>query len=124
MIRPPQRSTLFPYTTLFRSRVALHAEDGHERIAGQDAQDDEDAERHAEQCDDGVHCPARQVFLQCTWGAPIWPPTPPSAPRAPTGTWRASIHPSAMALGGPTLPPTPPTPSRPHHARAPPAAHQ
>src|SRR5437879_9654723 len=25
MIRPPPRSTLFPYTTLFRSRVATHA---------------------------------------------------------------------------------------------------
>src|SRR2546429_6351221 len=27
MIRRPPRSTLFPYTTLFRSRTALHLED-------------------------------------------------------------------------------------------------
>src|SRR5437879_13393501 len=112
MIRPPQRSTLFPYTTLFRSRVALHAEDGHERIAGQDAQDDEDAERHAEQCDDGVHCPARQVFLQCTWGAPRWPPTPPSARRASNESWRASITRSLIAWGAPRWPPTPPSARR------------
>src|SRR3712207_7977300 len=38
MIRRPPRSTLFPYTTLFRSREAplhrLHVEDGHVRLDG------------------------------------------------------------------------------------------
>src|SRR3712207_8088042 len=29
MIRRPPRSTLFPYTTLFRSRIALHGERRH-----------------------------------------------------------------------------------------------
>src|SRR3712207_7945480 len=29
MIRRPPRSTLFPYTTLFRSRVYIHDGDGH-----------------------------------------------------------------------------------------------
>src|SRR5947208_8200885 len=36
MIRPPQRSTLFPYTTLFRSR-ALESGDGNVDDAGPDA---------------------------------------------------------------------------------------
>src|SRR5690242_21589893 len=40
MIRLPPSSTLFPYTTLFRSNVAVHAEDSvgddrlHRRLAG------------------------------------------------------------------------------------------
>src|SRR5439155_22486407 len=87
------------------ARVALHAVDGHERIARQDVQDDEDAERHAEQCDDGVHCPARQVLLQYRWGAPKWPPTPPSARRAPNESGRSSI--TRIAQRAPTWPPTP-----------------
>src|SRR2546422_6287326 len=32
MIRRPPRSTLFPYTTLFRSRVARFRENPHERL--------------------------------------------------------------------------------------------
>src|SRR3712207_7541536 len=32
MIRRPPRSTLFPYTTLFRSVVGLHAADRHQRV--------------------------------------------------------------------------------------------
>src|SRR5260370_14083976 len=32
MIRRPPRSTLFPYTTLFRSRSRLNAEIGHRRL--------------------------------------------------------------------------------------------
>src|SRR3712207_7302597 len=34
MIRRPPRSTLFPYTTLFRSRVGLNPEVWHEEMAG------------------------------------------------------------------------------------------
>src|SRR5689334_23973135 len=41
MIRPPPRSTLFPYTTLFRSAVDAH--DGGAFAAGSDADDDEEA---------------------------------------------------------------------------------
>src|SRR2546422_4289102 len=33
MIRRPPRSTLFPYTTLFRSHHALHGADGQHRLA-------------------------------------------------------------------------------------------
>src|SRR6267142_557491 len=43
-------------------RVAFGAEDGHERIPRQDPQNDEDAERDAEQSDGGVQRPARQVL--------------------------------------------------------------
>src|SRR5256885_5551834 len=40
MIRRPPRSTLFPYTTLFRSQRAAIAEDHHaERVADQDQLD-------------------------------------------------------------------------------------
>src|SRR3712207_6985853 len=35
MIRRPPRSTLFPYTTLFRSASRVLAEPQHERVAGQ-----------------------------------------------------------------------------------------
>ena len=44
------------------ARMAFDAEDGHQRVAGENTQDDEDAERHAEQCDERVHCSARQVL--------------------------------------------------------------
>src|SRR5690349_23733133 len=37
MIRPPTGCTLFPYTTLFRSPVAVHAEPHHDRSGGDDA---------------------------------------------------------------------------------------
>src|SRR2546430_3317500 len=33
MIRRPPRSTLFPYTTLFRSPIGLHARQGMSRVA-------------------------------------------------------------------------------------------
>src|SRR5687768_17766360 len=39
MIRRPPRSTLFPYTTLFRSGVAHLSRDGHETVAHQLEQD-------------------------------------------------------------------------------------
>src|SRR3712207_7973706 len=48
MIRRPPRSTLFPYTTLFRSLIAQHARDPGERLEmvraralGRDEQEDE-----------------------------------------------------------------------------------
>src|SRR3712207_7312568 len=37
MIRRPPRSTLFPYTTLFRSHGRMMPDDWKERIGGQDA---------------------------------------------------------------------------------------
>ena len=43
-------------------RVALGAEDRHQRIAGQDAQHHEDGERDTEQGTEGVHCPASRYF--------------------------------------------------------------
>ena len=49
-------------------RVALDTEDGHERIAGQDPEGHEHAERDAEQCDGGVHCPARQILPHVALG--------------------------------------------------------
>src|SRR5258708_39553926 len=36
MIRRPPRSTLFPYTTLFRSEQHVHAVDGRKRLAGRE----------------------------------------------------------------------------------------
>src|SRR3712207_7252576 len=41
MIRRPPRSTLFPYTTLFRSPVRVEQEDAHDD-AGPEGQDDDD----------------------------------------------------------------------------------
>src|SRR5438034_10334187 len=35
MIRPPPRSTLFPYTTLFRSKLATPKKSGHLASSGQ-----------------------------------------------------------------------------------------
>src|SRR3712207_8082424 len=52
MIRRPPRSTLFPYTTLFRSHVAAHLCPGADRgprvdhRAGPDARADVDVARH------------------------------------------------------------------------------
>src|SRR2546427_2712051 len=40
MIRRPPRSTLFPYTTLFRSEVAAPVQDVGQRAAGQAQQED------------------------------------------------------------------------------------
>src|SRR3712207_8032998 len=40
MIRRPPRSTLFPYTTLFRSRVAAHAREGDVARHGRHVDDD------------------------------------------------------------------------------------
>src|SRR3989442_6460172 len=45
------------------------------------------------------------------WGAPKWPPTPPSARRAPGNPWRSSIALARGLIGGgPEMapPPTPP----------------
>src|SRR5437764_6248783 len=39
MIRPPPRSTLFPYTTLFRSHALDHVELGQERLRFLDGDD-------------------------------------------------------------------------------------
>ena len=51
------------HAILFRhSRVALHPEDGHERIAGQDAQDDEDDQRDPEEGPEGEESPPGEVF--------------------------------------------------------------
>src|SRR5213078_4391871 len=63
------------------------------------------------------------------WGAPKWPPTPPSVRRAPGNPWRSSItrppHPPAFVAprGTPGAPPsraphTPPRPPRPRKALA------
>src|SRR2546427_10649605 len=76
MIRRPPRSTLFPYTTLFRSRLVRHRDDG----------------RRA-----GLHVPAaaaagaRAHRGLMRWGAPTWPPKPPDARRGPAKPCRASI---------------------------------
>src|SRR2546427_12991346 len=76
MIRRPPRSTLFPYTTLFRSRLVRHRDDG----------------RRA-----GLHVPAAAAAGAgahrglVRWGAPKWPPKPPDARRGPAKPCRASI---------------------------------
>src|SRR3989454_9266146 len=46
MIRRPPRSTLFPYTTLFRSAVERHVESGRVEVRGLDPADVR-ARRHA-----------------------------------------------------------------------------
>src|SRR3712207_8258651 len=48
MIRPPPKSTLFPYTTLFRSRGRGHRGDGRPVVApGAGGEGPPDAQRHA-----------------------------------------------------------------------------
>src|SRR2546425_12406062 len=83
MIRRPPRSTLFPYTTLRNdAEAAAHAEQAQP----------EERPRHQQ-----------QVAHWTTWGAPIWPPTPPNA-RTPPGNPRRSSaaplpHGSPRGLG-------------------------
>src|SRR5690242_21499189 len=64
MIRPPPRSTLFPYTTLFRSRQGHRAVAvGHPAVHGERRHLDEEGDR--EQPEDPVLRPGRQrVLLQ------------------------------------------------------------
>src|SRR2546425_11907145 len=79
MIRRPPRSTLFPYTTLRNdAEAAAHAEQAQP----------EERPRHQQ-----------QVAHWTTWGAPIWPPTPPNARSAPGNPWRSSAAP--VLIDGP-----------------------
>src|SRR3712207_8727228 len=48
MIRRPPRSTLFPYTTLFRSREALSQGQAQQRVAHQRVGDEEPSDKAAE----------------------------------------------------------------------------
>src|SRR5260370_4031285 len=77
MIRRPPRSTLFPYTTLFRSRVAPRAADhrrsGPARASGR-------GERHA----GWPPCPGR--------GGPGWPPRPGHGGRSEEHTSELQSH--------------------------------
>src|SRR2546430_15373007 len=71
MIRRPPRSTLFPYTTLFRSDAELHAQGvscGPYQSRGQDgATDGEDAAAQSGGCRrgwGGCHAPQRTTRLE------------------------------------------------------------
>src|SRR2546422_7005926 len=57
MIRRPPRSTLFPYTTLFRSHLGRHGAGQHRDVGGRGARNA--GEEHAEQGDDLGQSPAQ-----------------------------------------------------------------
>src|SRR5256886_11244841 len=63
MIRRPPRSTLFPYTTLFRSDLALEPLDVHPRrhLRREDLHDDLPAEAHFLGEEDAAHPAATQL---------------------------------------------------------------
>src|SRR5206468_10782909 len=69
-IPPPPRSTLFPYTTLFRSPIGAHAPDG-ENISGRNGRQrpivEKAVARFAHWPDD-VHAPRRRRIV-CSPGA-------------------------------------------------------
>src|SRR2546425_4379810 len=48
MIRRPPRSTLFPYTTLFRSNVVLQSEDGQPAIRSASSNEEEQADLYGD----------------------------------------------------------------------------
>src|SRR5438876_3414736 len=70
MIRRPPRSTLFPYTTLFRSRDRLHPDarlhgaliERPEEQPDQDAEDDERSEEHTSELQSPVHLVCRLLL--------------------------------------------------------------
>src|SRR2546422_2008878 len=62
MIRRPPRSTLFPYTTLFRSHDPDDQEDGHQTDAALAAVDAERSEEHTSELQSRLHLVCRLLL--------------------------------------------------------------
>src|SRR6476469_5244136 len=84
MIRRPPRSTLFPYTTLFRSLLVMTARDDRhvrERLAPRDAREELRSEEHTSELQSPMYLVCRLLLEKKTRSTPTRAPREPDTKR-------------------------------------------